>query len=77
MDKIYICSSNCQGLGNSKKRRDVLDHLRKKRFSIICLQDTHFTKGMENLIAAEWGYKAYFSSFSKVIKGIIILMIRL
>ena len=74
MDKISICSLNCQGLGDNKKRRDVLDYLRKKNHSIICLQDTHFTKNIENLIRSEWGYKVFFSSFSSQSRGVAIFL---
>ena len=74
MEKISICSLNCQGLGESKKRRDVLDYLKRKQFSIICLQDTHFTKNLENQIRAEWGYKTFFSSFSSQSRGVAIFL---
>ena len=73
MDKISICSVNCQGLGNPSKRRDVFNYLRNKNHSILCLQDTHFTKNIEPLIIAEWGYKAVFSSFSSQSRGVAIL----
>ena len=71
-DKIKICSMNCQGLGDNRKRRDVLNFLRKSNYSILCLQDTHFSKETENLIANEWGYKAYFSSFNSRSRGVAI-----
>ena len=74
MDKISICSLNCQGLGNSKKRRDVLNHLRDKKFSILCVQDTHFLKQNENFIRNEWGYEAYFSSFTSQSRGVAIFL---
>ena len=73
MDKISICSVNCQGLGNASKRRDVFKYLRDKNHSILCLQDTHFTKDIEHLIKSEWGYKAVFSSFSSQSRGVAIL----
>ena len=68
-NNISICSLNCQGLGDSKKRRDVINYLKNKQFSIICLQDTHFNNQLENVIRAEWGYKALFSSFSTNSRG--------
>ena len=73
MDKISICSVNCQGLGNPSKRRDIFNYLRNKKHSVICLQDTHFTKSTENIIKAEWGFKAVFSSFSSQSRGVAIL----
>ena len=64
----------CQGWGDPKKRRDVMNYLRKQNFSIICLQDTHFTKNMESLIRSEWGNDAYFSSFSSQSRGVAIFL---
>lgn len=58
-DKISIMSMNCRGLGDTRKRRDVMHYIRSKQFSIVFLQDTHLianqyhiltTYGMENLI---------------------------
>ncbi len=64
---------NCRGLGHFKKRRDVFNYLREKKFSIICLQDTHFEKKSEKQILAEWGYKAWFSSGTSNSRGVTIL----
>ena len=63
---------NGQGLGDPSKRRDVLNYLRSNKYSIICLQDTHFTKSIENIITNEWGYKAFFSSFDSRSRGVAI-----
>ena len=73
-NNISICSLNCQGLGDSKKRRDVINYLKDKNFSIICLQDTHFDKALESVICAEWGYKALFSSFCTNSRGTAIFL---
>lgn len=72
-DKITICSLNCRGLSGTKKRRDVMDHLRKRPFSIICLIDTHFTEKQERIIRSEWGYEIYFNSFNSQSRGIAVL----
>ena len=72
-DNITICSFNCQGLNDYKKRRDVLNYLRQKNYSILCLQDTHFTKNMETRIEAEWGYRVIFNSFSSQSRGVAVL----
>ena len=69
-DKITFCSLNCQGLGDISKRRDVLHYLRNKHFSIICLQETHFSKETERLIENEWGYKAIFNSLNSRSRGV-------
>ena len=69
-DKIRICSLNCQGLGDHTKRRDVLNYLSGMGVSIICLQDTHFSKNNERLIMNEWGYTAVLNSFSSNSRGV-------
>ena len=73
MDKITIASLNCRGLGDFKKRRDVFKYLREKNYSIIFLQDTHFSKQMENIVSSEWGYKIIFSSFKTNSRGVAVL----
>ena len=45
----------------------------KKKYSIYCLQDTHFSEEIHSLITSKWGHKAYFSSTSSK-KGLAILM---
>ena len=71
--KITISSLNCQGLGNSAKRRDIFHYIRQKHYSIYCLQDTHFDNKMETYIQSEWGYKCFFSSFSSNARGVAVL----
>ena len=70
---LNICSFNARGLGNFRKRRDVFHYLRNKKYSIICLQDTHFTEEQEQRIEIEWGYKCFFSSFTSNSRGVAIL----
>ena len=65
---------NCRGLGDKQKRRDLFHLLKSKASSICCLQDTHFTKEMENFIRSEWGYEAYFSSFNSRSRGVCCLI---
>ncbi len=71
---VKICSLNCQGLGDYNKRRDVFKYLHTLNYSIICLQDTHFSKTKERIIENEWGYKAFFNSFNSQSRGVAILL---
>ena len=73
-DKITIASLNAQGLNGAKKRRDVIDHLRSKNYTIICLVDTHFTKDQERYITSEWGYQAVYNSFNSQSRGVAIFL---
>lgn len=73
MAGVKIISINCQGLHDYKKRKDVFQFYRQQKCNILCLQDTHFTEDMENHITNEWGYTAYFNSFSSQSRGVAIL----
>ena len=71
---ITIVSVNTQGLGDKSKRKDVLNFLKSKKYSIYFLQDTHFTKPEENYIRAQWGYQCFFSSHTGQSRGVAILI---
>ena len=75
-EAIKIVSLNAQGLSasNHQKRRDVLHFLRKKKYSILCIQDTHFNKEIEHIVKAEWGGQVFFSSYSRNSRGVAIFM---
>lgn len=73
MDTIKIVSLNCQGLGDTGKRRDVFHYLKQKKYSICCLQDTHFSNKLEKYVNSEWGYKCYFASFRSNCRGVAVL----
>ena len=71
--EIRIISANCQGLNDYKKRKDVFQYYRQQ-CNILCVVDTHFTVEMENEIRNEWGFDAYFSSYSSKSRGVAILI---
>ena len=73
MENLSIASLNTQGLGDQKKRRDVLHYLKQKNHSIYLIQDTHFSGKMESYIRAEWGYNCYFASKNSQSRGVAIL----
>ena len=72
-ENIKIATVNCQGLGTFMKRQDVLNYYKTKGYSMICLQDTHFTKESEPFIESQWGYKCIFNSFKSNARGVCIL----
>ena len=45
---VIILSMNCRGLADVEKRNDVLHYLKKKKYSIYCLQETHFSEEMQS-----------------------------
>ena len=71
-----VLTVNCQGLGDSKKRKDVFMYLKAKHYTsnIYFLKDTHFTKQDENVIKSQWGSKILFSSFKPNSRGVAILV---
>ena len=75
MHALTICSLNTNGLNDLTKRRDVFNYLRNKKFSIICLQETHFIENMEKLVKAKWGYQCFFDSYATNSKGVAILFL--
>ena len=73
MADLNIVSVNCQGLGDFEKRKDIFLNYRKTKLNILCLQDTHFTPQKELDIRNQWGFDAYFSSYTSNARGVAIL----
>ena len=71
---VTILSMNCRGLADVEKRNDVLHYLKKEKYSIYCLQETHFSEEIHSLITSKWGYKSYFNSCTSSKKGLAILI---
>ena len=68
-----IITFNCRGLGGLEKRRDVLNYLKQKNFSISFLQDTHFTADDYTQVRSLWGYEIYISPGQSNSRGVAIL----
>lgn len=66
-DLIRIASVNCQGLATSSKRQDVLNYYKKQDYSILCLQDTHFTPDIEPLIETQWVINVFLILLSQIL----------
>ena len=64
MSSLQICTLNCRGLQDHKKRKDVFKYLRERKASIFCIQDTHFTEDDDKFIRSQWGFEHY-SSFGR------------
>ena len=64
---------NVRGLNDTKKRRDIFDWLRNRNYDICLLQETHATENVENKWRNEWGYTAFWSSFTGNSRGVAIL----
>lgn len=73
VDTIKIVTVNYQGLGTPSKRRDVLNFYKSKGYSIICLQDTHFTPELETCVETQCEYKCVFSFFCSSSREVAVL----
>ena len=56
------------------KRLNVFQYVRSRKFNIVCLQDTHVDPKLDSFIKAEWGFDAYFSSYTTNSHGVVILI---
>ena len=73
-NQLTIFSQNCRGgLSVANKRRDLFHYVRNKKYNIICLQDVHVNEKLEPFIKAEWGYDIYFSSYTTMSRGVMVL----
>ena len=72
-EKFHILSSNCQGRGQKGKRRDVFNYLKMKNCNVYCIQDTHFTKYIENDVTSMWGTYCLYNSYVSNSRGVAIL----
>ena len=73
-EEVKIFSQNSQGLANPQKRRGLFRHRRCKKYNIICLQDIHIQESLVPFVKAEWGFDAYFNTFSNNSRGVMVLL---
>ena len=72
-ESIKIGSLNVRGLGDKNKRREVFLWMKKKKYQIYFVQETHCTPEKEKLWEAEWESECKFSSYSSTKAGVAIL----
>ena len=74
-EELTIFSQNCRGgLSVATKRRDLFQYVRSRKYNIICLQDTHINPKLDSFIKGEWGFDAYFSSYTSNSRGVMVLI---
>ena len=73
MSEIKICTLNCRGLADYRKRRDVFQYLRQSDFNIYMLQDIHCDRGKENIFRNAWGTDILVSPYTSNARGVAIL----
>ena len=70
-----MISINVRGIAEKIKRRAIFDYYRQ-RGDIICIQETHSTKELENCWRNEWGGRILFSHGTSSSRGVCILFAR-
>ena len=73
MTELNICTMNCRGLGDYRKRRDVFHYLRSSAFHIYMLQDIHCDRGKGNLFRNAWGTDIIIAPHRSNARGVAIL----
>jgi exonuclease III len=68
-----ICTFNCNGIADLKKRKDIFDVLRKLDCNIYFLQETHVTSLQEDFFQNAWGFKAWTCGIETNKNGVAIL----
>lgn len=71
---LGICSYNCNGLADHKKRKLVFMWLKEKTQAIFCLQETHSLELDEEKWKKEWDGPIFFSHGRRNSKGVMILI---
>ena len=70
---LKIGSMNVRGLTDAKKRKDVFNWLKEKRYAIYCLQDIHVGENNLKQFEEDWGSKIITSIQSSESRGVAIL----
>ena len=80
---IYFCSFvyfafnlisiNSQGLRNVNHRQNVFTLIKKHKYHIFFLQETHWTDELQTDILREWEGKILFNNFDSTVRGTVIL----
>ena len=73
LSKLTIVSCNVTGLGDSDKRKSILDLLTFRKPHIICLSDTRANLEVQLAMRNELNYNCYFNSYERNSRGVAIL----
>lgn len=74
METLKILSFNANGLGDYRKRKDVLDYLRNLKADLIFLQEVHVKSASENMFRSMWGFECFVNGKDSNSKGVAILL---
>ena len=71
---VILVSLNAQGLRSSDRREVTFQIFNRKKFDIICLQETHWTSGFEMIIKRQWKGDIYFAHGTANARGVSVLI---
>ncbi|EDO27510.1 predicted protein, partial [Nematostella vectensis] len=69
-----LVSINSHGLRSQDRRATAFSLLRRNRYDIILLQETHWTDEIQDDILREWNGDIYFSNGTNSARGVAILL---
>ena len=61
-------------MSDFRKRKDVLDFLRKQKGNIFLLQETHRPSNAENIVRPQWGCECVVAGHDSGSEGVAILL---
>ena len=70
---LHFISLNVRGMCDHLKRKKIFSWLLAQKTDIACLQETFWTKELEDKITSEWTGPCYFSHGSNHSKGVSVL----
>ena len=73
MSDLKICSVNCRGIGEYRKRKDVFNYLRKLDYNIFLLQDVHCSQEKVSSFRNMWGTDIIVAPHTHNSRGVAIL----
>ena len=73
-EELKIITFNTNGLSDFRKRKDVLDFLRKQKGNIFLLQETHRPSNADNVVRSQWGCECVVAGHDSGSEGVAILL---
>ncbi len=70
MNKVIFGSYNVHGLNHHIKRKKILNQLKKLKWSVALIQETHSSKEEKEKIKRKWVNQMFYASYGK--KGVLL-----
>ena len=71
---LSVMSINVTGINNCAKRQKLFYYLRRKKYDVIYLQETHSSPKVEKFWRSQWGGRAFFTHGESNSRGAAILL---